>query len=84
MLAYESFLFVLSLKWHNGPVENKVMLRGWLSPYLTVMRRILDGFANRFANPSTTVAKRSHGIVKSSHASRTRHERFPKVLYNVM
>ena len=44
------------------------------------MRRVRDGFANRFAKPSRTVAKRSHGIAKSSHASRTRRERVAKVL----
>ena len=36
------------------------------------MRRVRDGFANRFAKPSRTVAKCSHGIAKSSHALRTR------------
>ena len=51
-----------------------------LSPYLTGMRRVRDGFANRFAKPSRTVAKLSHGIAKASHASRTRRERFAKVL----
>ena len=45
--------------------------------YLTGMRRFRDGFANRFAKPSRTVAKRLHGIAKSSHARR---ERFTKVL----
>ena len=40
-----------------------------LSPYLTGMRRVHDGFANRFAKPSRTIAKGSHGISKSSHAS---------------
>ena len=50
------------------------------SHYRTGMRRIRDGFANRFAKPSQTVAKRSHGIAKSLHASRTRRELFAKVL----
>ena len=50
-----------------------------LSPYLTGMRQVRDGFANRFAKPSRTVAKRSHGIAKSSHASQTRCEQFAKV-----
>ena len=51
-----------------------------LRPYITGMRRVRDGFANRFAKPSRTVAKRSHGIAKSSHASRTRREWVAKVL----
>ena len=42
------------------------------SPYLTGMRQVRNGFVNRFAKPSPTVAKRSHGIAKSLHASGTR------------
>ena len=44
------------------------------------MRQVRDGFANRFAKPSRTVAKRSHGIAKSSHASRTVHQSFKHVI----
>ena len=51
-----------------------------LSPYLTRMRLVRDGFANRFAKPSRTVTKCSHCIAKSLHASRTRREWFAKVL----
>ena len=51
-----------------------------LSPYLIGMRQVRDTFANRFAKPSRIFTKRSHGIAKSSHASRTRRERFAKVL----
>ena len=40
-----------------------------------------DGFANRFAKPSRTVAKRSHGIAKSSHASRTGRQSFKHVIH---
>ena len=52
----------------------------FLSPYLTGMRRVRDGFVNRFAKPLRTVAKRLHGIAKSSHASGTCRERVAKVL----
>ena len=44
------------------------------------MRRVRDGFSNRFATPSQTVQKRLHGIAKPSHALRTRREWFAKVL----
>ena len=45
--------------------------------YLTGMRRVHDGVCESICQ---TVAKRSHGIAKSSHASRTLRERFAKVL----
>ena len=61
-------------------ISTKPVYKRVLSPYLTEMRRVRNGFANRFSKPSRTVAKRSHGIAKSSHALRTRHERFAKVL----
>ena len=55
-----------------------------LCSYLTGMRRVHDGFVNRFSKPSQTVVKRSHGIANFltciANSSQTARQSFKHVI----
>ena len=57
-----------------GQMRPLVSMAIGLSPYLTGMRRVRDGFANRFAKPSRTVAKLSRNVRMVSESPRMHRE----------